>query len=100
MHNLKGYAHTAVIGDVLAYGKFSVNLAAVKLNSVELLNHILCKFFEGIKVFFKPPVFKITVLIEVGTVIVKSMRNLMADYRTDTAEILTYVLRQRVEGLL
>ena len=99
-HDSEGDAHAAVIGDVLANGEFAVDLAAMDFDSIELLNHVIGEFLEGGVVFLRPPGVKAAVLVELRTIVIKGMADLMSDDRADTAEVLFLGLLDAIERSL
>ena len=100
MHDLKGHAHTAVIGDVFTDDELAVYLAAVEGNAVKLIDHFLGQSLEGGIILFLPPVFQVAVFIKTCTVVVEGVGDFMADDRADAAQVFFDALGKAVKGLL
>ena len=73
VHNRYRHAHTAVVRDIFGHDESAVDLAAVELDAVPLLDHFLCEFTELVEVLFLPPIMEHAFLVKVRAVVVESV---------------------------
>ena len=77
---------TSVVGDILTQRKTSVGMKRIYYdNLVILINQFISTLLETNSILGSPPIDQITILIVVTSLIIESMRHLMADYHTDSA---------------
>ena len=86
-----------MVGDILTQSHASITIYIRSyFNAVEYIHHDLCTFVETFGVFGSPPIFQVTVLVVLATLIVETVSHLMADYHADST-IVESIIRIHIE---
>ena len=82
------YLQTSVVGNVLTQRHTTVGMyPRCNFDTVKESNHYIGTFLEVLSIFFRPPVFQITVFVVLATLVVEAVCHLMTDYNTDCTVI-------------
>ena len=77
-----------MVGNVLTQRHTTVGMyPRCNLDAVKESNHYIGTFLEVLSIFFRPPVFQITVFVVLATLVVEAVCHLMTDYNTDCTVI-------------
>src|SRR5699024_8152304 len=88
---------TTVVGNILTQCHASVGIyARSNLDAIEEVHHHLSTLVQVLGIFSSPPVFQVTVLVVLATLVVESVSHLMTDYHTD-GTIVEGIIRIHIE---
>ena len=90
-----------MIGNVLTLSQTTIGMNARKhLDIVVEINDYLSTFLELLSIFFSPPVFQVTVLVILTTLVIKSVSHLMTNHYADGTIVEGIISLHIEEGIL
>ena len=88
---------TTVIGNIFTQCQCTVCIQSRQyFNLVEEVYHYFCTFCKAFCIAFCPPVFQVTIFIELTSLVIESVSHFMSDYYTDSS-IVTSIICIHIE---